>query len=60
MNFRSKLGCGADGQFMALERDGASDDAVDLQVFRAGDLALDLDACAETRATAGRSAAEAS
>src|SRR5713226_6996677 len=60
MNFGSKLGRRADGQFMALERDGAIDDAVDLQVFRTGDLALDLDACAETRTTASRGAAEAS
>ena len=60
MNFGSKLGRRTDGQFMALERDGAIDDAVDLQVFRAGDLTLDLDACADARATTGRSAAEAS
>ena len=71
MNFGSELSGGADGEFVTLE-DGevdndetlkwlaasAVDDAVNLQVFGTGDLTLDLDAGAEARTTAGRSAAE--
>ena len=58
MNFGSELSGGADGEFVTLEADRAVDDAVNLQVFGTGDLTLDLDAGAEARTTAGRSAAE--
>lgn len=44
MNFGSEHGSGADGKLMAIERDGAIHLAVDLQVFRAGELTLDMQA----------------
>jgi hypothetical protein len=59
VNFGSELSGGTDGEFVTLESNGAFDDAVNLQVFRAGNLALDLDAGAEASPTAGRSTAEA-
>jgi len=58
VNFGSELGGGADGEFVTFKADGAVDNAVNLQVFGAGDLPLDLDAGAEACTTAGRDAAE--
>ena len=43
-NFRIELRCGADGKLMAAEGNRALHDAVDLQVFRAGDLSFNLQA----------------
>lgn len=43
-NFRIELRCGADGKFMAAEGNRALHNAVDLQVFRAGDLSFNLQA----------------
>src|SRR5580704_8621006 len=44
MNFRIQHGGGADRELMAIERDGAVHLAVNLQVFRAGELTLDMQA----------------
>jgi hypothetical protein len=59
MNFRIEMSGGADRQFVALQRNGAVDLAVNLQGFGAGELTLDFDACAWARRTAGTRAAEA-
>ena len=57
MNFGSELGTGADREFMPLEPDGPFHDAVNVQIFGAGDFAFDLHAGAQTRATTRRGAA---
>ena len=44
MNFRSEHGRGADGELMAIERNGAVHLAVNLQIFRAGELTFDMQA----------------
>jgi len=44
MNFGVEDGAGANGELMAIERDGALHVAVNLQVFRAGELPLDVKA----------------
>jgi hypothetical protein len=46
MNFRIETSGGADRQFVALQRNGAVDLAVNLQGLGAGELTLDFDACA--------------
>jgi len=46
MNFRLEMSRGADRQFVAMQRNGAVDLAVNLQGFGAGELTLDFDACA--------------
>ncbi len=46
MNFRIEMSGGTDRQFVALQRNGAVDLAVNLQGFGAGELTLDFDACA--------------
>lgn len=58
VNLGSELGGGADRELVTLEPDRTFDDAVNLQVFGAVDLALDLNARTQTRTTAGRGAAE--
>src|SRR5580700_2441666 len=44
MNLGIEHGRGADGELMAIERDGAVHLAVNLQIFRAGELTLDMQA----------------
>ena len=53
-NFRIELRCGADGKLMAAEGNRTLHDAVDLQVFRAGDLSSNLQAGTQSRGRAGR------
>jgi hypothetical protein len=48
MNFGIEHGGRTDGELMALERDGAVHLAVNLQVFRAGELTLDMQAGTQT------------
>jgi hypothetical protein len=54
VNFRMELRCGADDKVMAVEGNRTLHDAVDLQVFRAGDLSFDLQARTQSRGRAGR------
>src|SRR5258708_34024873 len=49
VNFGMELSRRAYGQFMSVERDGTVHFTVDLQVFLAGDMSLDLQAGAQTR-----------
>jgi len=58
VNFGSELSIGADREFAAFQGNRSVHDAVDLQIFSAGDVAFDSNACAETRNAAGRIAAE--
>jgi hypothetical protein len=44
MNFGIEHGGGTDGELMAVQRDGAVHLSVNLQVFRAGELTLDMQA----------------
>lgn len=46
-NFGIEHGGGADGELMAIQRDRAVDLAVDLQVFRTGDVPVDVQAGAQ-------------
>src|SRR6266851_5160387 len=52
VDFRNEIGSRAHGQFMAAKRNGPFDFAVDLQIFGAGDMTLDLQACPQARSTA--------
>ena len=52
VNFRIELRGGTYREFVAVERDRAVDFAVDLQVFGAGDMTFDYQACAQARRTA--------
>jgi hypothetical protein len=53
-NFRIELRCGADSKLMAVEGNRTLHDAVNLQVFRAGDLSFNLQAGTQSRERAGR------
>src|SRR5712664_2196955 len=59
VNFGMELSRRAYGEFMSVERDGAVYLTVDLQVFFAGDMPLDLQACAQTRRLACAGTAQA-
>src|SRR6266571_2868993 len=52
VDFGNEIGSRAYGQFMAAKRNGPFDFAVDLQIFGAGDMTLDLQACPQARGTA--------
>src|SRR6266568_1439704 len=52
VDFGNEIGSRAYGQFMAAKRNGPFDLAVDLQIFGAGDMTLDLQACPQARSTA--------
>jgi hypothetical protein len=54
VNFRMELRCGADDKVMTIEGDRTFHDAVDLQIFRAGDFSFDLQAGTQSRGRAGR------
>src|SRR5258705_10067700 len=56
MNLRSELRRGSDGESVAAQRDGSIHFSIDLQVFRAGDVSLDLQAGTKTRGTASGTA----
>jgi len=58
VNLGSELRGGADRELVTFKPDRTFDDAVNLQVFGAGDLAFDLNAGTQARTTAGRDAAE--
>jgi len=60
VNFRIELGLGADGEFVAVERDGAIHFAVNLQIFGTGDVTLDCEAGPQSRGVACSGAAESS
>jgi hypothetical protein len=54
VNFRMELRCGADDKVMTIEGDRTFHDAVDLQIFSAGDFSFDLQAGTQSRGRAGR------
>ena len=54
VNFRMESRFGADDKVMTIEGDRTFHDAVDLQVFRAGDFSFDLQAGTQSRGRAGR------
>ena len=54
MNFGIELRVGTNREFVTFDADGAFDDPVNLQIFGAGDLTLDLNAGAEARTAARR------
>jgi hypothetical protein len=58
VNFGMELGGGPYDEFVALERDGAIDLAINLEIFRAGNLTVDLDAGTDACGAAGIRAAE--
>src|SRR6266849_10271696 len=59
MNFGMELSCRAYGEFVSVKSDGAIYFTVDLQVFFADDVALDLQAWTQTRGLARAGTAEA-
>src|SRR6266853_130170 len=52
MNLRSELRRGPDGESVAAQRDGSIYFSIDLQIFSAGDVSLDLQAGTKTRGAA--------
>src|SRR5712672_1838515 len=58
VNLGSELRRGSDGEPMAAQGDGSIHFSIDLQVFGAGDVSLDLQAGAKTRGTARRATSE--
>src|ERR1700730_12167757 len=58
VNLRSELRRGSDGQLVATQGNRAVDFSIDLQIFRAGDVTLDLQAGTEARGAASGAASE--
>src|SRR6516225_830628 len=54
VNFRMESRFGADDKVMTIEGDRTFHDAIDLQIFRAGDFSFDLQAGTQSRGRAGR------
>src|SRR5258708_27751479 len=59
VNFRIELRRGTDGECMAIKEYRTVHNAVDLQVFRAGDFSFNLQAGAKSSARAGRGSCRA-
>src|SRR6267142_5666575 len=56
VDLRSELRRGPDGESVAAQRDGSIYFSIDLQIFGAGDVSLDLQTGTETRGTASGAA----
>src|SRR6516225_9291776 len=54
VNFRMELRCGADDKVMTVEGDRTFHDAIDLQIFRAGDFSFDPEAGTQSCGRVGR------